>query len=234
VLYGDFYKPVKTLFTDNYKQDTLSVKTKTRPNKNLELKFETVREKGKEFETKLSWTGKFDVSSYNFKVDGEVKQVGEFSEKITVTGLYEGVVVEGNLKLLTNKEENSKLESTPEKENKKSRDEVSLNAKYSHKHADVGLKLTKKELNPVLLTPSLAFHLEDFSIGFESEIEIDGKEEEKKDTKKEFLKNYNLGASYKTDNLQIVATVVNKLSDANLGIVHKINKKYTTWFWIMS
>jgi len=35
VLYGDFYKPVKTLFSDNYKQDTLSVKTKTKPNKNF-------------------------------------------------------------------------------------------------------------------------------------------------------------------------------------------------------
>jgi len=118
VLYGDFYKPVKTLFTDNYKQDTLSVKTKTKPNKNLELKFETVREKGKEFEAKLSWIGKFDVSSYNFKVEGDVKQVGEFSEKVTVTGLYDGVVVEGHLKLLTNKEENPKLESAHEKEKK--------------------------------------------------------------------------------------------------------------------
>jgi len=86
--------------------------------------------------------------------------------------------------------------------------------------------LTKKELNPVLLTPSLAFHLEDFSLGFESEIEFEGKEEGK-DTKKEgkdFFRDYNIGASYKTDNLQIVATVVNKLSDANLGLVHKINK----------
>jgi len=118
VLYSQFYKPVKTLFTDNYKQDTVSVKTKTRPNKNLELKFETTREKGKDFESKLAWTGKFDVSDYNFKVDGEVKQVGEFSEKVTVTGLYDGVVVEGNIKLLTNREENPKLESTPEKEKK--------------------------------------------------------------------------------------------------------------------
>jgi len=110
------------------------------------------------------------------------------------------------------------------KKKKKSRDEVSLNAKYSHKHADVSLKLTKKELNPILLTPSLAFHLEDFSVGFESEIEIeDDKKETKKDTK-EFFRDYNFGASYKTDNLQIIATVINKLSDANLGIVHKINK----------
>jgi len=69
------------------------------------------------------------------------------------------------------------------KKKKKSRDEVSLNAKYSHKHADVSLKLTKKELNPILLTPSLAFHLEDFSFGFESEIEI---EDDKKRNQKRY------------------------------------------------
>jgi len=118
VLYSQFYKPVRSLFTDNYKDSTVSVKTKTRPNKNLELKFETTRDKGKDFEAKLGWNGKFDASGYTFKVEGEVKQVGEFSDKLIVNGLYNGVVVEGNFKLLTNKEENPKLESTPEKEKK--------------------------------------------------------------------------------------------------------------------
>jgi len=107
-----------------------------------------------------------------------------------------------------------------------------LAVNYSHKHADLSLKITKKELNPLLLTPSLAFHYEDFSAGFEAEYEIDTKEDDKKDKKeaKDIFRDFNFGASFKTDNLTIVGTVVNKLSDANIGIIHKINKNTSLGF----
>jgi len=129
------------------------------------------------------------------------------------------------------------LKAHLKKKKKKSRDEASFTANYSHKHADLSLKLTKKELNPILLSPSLAFHFEDFSVGFDAEYEFEGKVEEEKKEKtkdkeqaKDFFKDYNFGASYKTDNLTIVGTVVNKLSDANLGIIHKINKNTSLGF----
>jgi len=124
------------------------------------------------------------------------------------------------------------LKAHLKKKKKKSRDEASLAVNYSHKHADLSLKITKKELNPLLLTPSLAFHYEDFSAGFEAEYEIDTKEDDKKDKKeaKDIFRDFNFGASFKTDNLTIVGTVVNKLSDANIGIIHKINKNTSLGF----
>jgi len=225
VLFSHIYKPVKSLFEDNYNQSKVSVKTKTKPNKNLELNFETARDKGKEFESKLAWVGTFDVSNLNIKVDGEVKQVGEFSEKATVKGLYDGFVVEKSIKLLTNIDENPKLLPPSEEKKKKTRDEVSLGVTYAHKNADVSAKITKKQINPFLFSGSLALHLDEFTVGGDAELEFKEKKEGE-----EFLRNYNFGGSYKNDNLHIVSTVVDKLSKANLGIVHKINKNTALGF----
>jgi len=81
-------------------------------------------------------------------------------------------------------------------------------------------KSQKKQINPFLFSGSLALHLDEFTVGGDAELEF----KERKDGE-EFLRDYNFGGSYKNDNLQIVSTVVEKLSKANLGIVHKIKTK---------
>jgi len=112
-----------------------------------------------------------------------------------------------------------------QKKKKKTRDEASLGVTYAHKHADISAKITKKQINPFLFSGSLALHLDEFTVGGDAELEF----KERKDGE-EFLRDYNFGGSYKNDNLQIVSTVVEKLSKANLGIVHKINKNTTLGF----
>jgi len=108
VLFKDYYKPVKNLFSNNYQEDKVSFKTKTKPNKNLELKFETNREKGKDYEAKLGWTGSFKVKDASIKVEGEVLQIGEVTEKVTIKGLYDGLTLDGSVKILTEREDNQK------------------------------------------------------------------------------------------------------------------------------
>jgi hypothetical protein len=186
VLFKDFYKPVKNLFTDNYQEDKVSFKTKTKPNKNLELKFETKRERGKDYCSKLSWIGNFKVSDISAKVEGDVLQIGEVSEKVTIKGLYDGLTVDGNLKLLTENDENAKRKEKQEDEDKTSRDTVGFGVQYAHKYVDANLSLSKKQLNPFLLGGSLVAKYEDFSAGGDFELEFKEKEEEKekKDEKK--------------------------------------------------
>jgi len=112
VLFRDFYKPVKNLFSNNYNDDKVILKAKTKPNKNLELSFETKREKGKDYAAKLAWTGNFKVQDASIKVEGEVLQVGEVSEKATIKGLYDGLTLEGGVKLLTEKSSDTKPKSS--------------------------------------------------------------------------------------------------------------------------
>jgi len=100
-----------------------------------------------------------------------------------------------------------------------------LGATYAHKNADISAKITKKQINPYLFSGSMALHLEEFTVGGDAEFEFKEKKEGS-----EYLRNYNFGGSYKNDNLHIVSTVVDKLSKANLGIVHKINKNTTLGF----
>jgi len=57
------------------------------------------------------------------------------------------------------------------------------------------------------------------------------KVEEKKDDKKEpIFKNFNFGATYQTQNLLLLALVEKSLTNARLGVEHKVDSKTTLGF----
>jgi hypothetical protein len=211
VLFKDYYKQVKSLFSDNYNEDRFVFTTRTRPNKNLEISTETSRVKGKDYVSKLGWSGKFDFSGYNFKVDGDVKQEGEFSEKCTVKGLYEGVTLEVGAKFLTDKEENA-VKLPPKDEDRKARDTLNFGVLYGNKNSDFSLNLSKKHLNDLLLGGSGSFSYEEFSLGGDFQYEFsekkEKKEEEKKDDEKKEKKRRKKKKEEKKKNVVYLKTLI--------------------------
>jgi len=218
VLFRDFYKPVKNLFSNNYNDDKVILKAKTKPNKNLELSFETKREKGKDYAAKLAWTGNFKVQDASIKVEGEVLQVGEVSEKATIKGLYDGLTLEGGVKLLTEKSSDTKPKSSQKDEDDTTRDQAHFGLTYNHKFADANLQLTKKALNPFLLYGGLALKYEEFSFGGDFEYEFKERKQEDK-----LFKSYNFGATLQTDNLLLAAIVEKSFTNAKIGVQHKVD-----------
>jgi len=224
VQFPDFNKPTKDTFKTNFLEDKFVFKTKTKPNNNLTLSFETSREKGKDYISKLGWNTTFKALDLDFKLDGNVSQVGEVAEELTVKGLYDGLVVTLGGKILTEREENPVLLKGKE-EDKKSRDTVSLGFKYAHKHADLSFLVTKKSLNPFLIAGALALHYEDVSIGGDLQYEV----EEKKPDAPHF-KGYNFGATYRPGDLSLTVLVQESLSNALFGVHHKVNDKTSVAF----
>jgi len=155
----------------------------------LELAYKTKRSQGKDFHSTLSWVGNFTLSDANIKVEGEVAQKGEVSEKVTIKGLHEGLTVELSGKVLTERDENAKKLENPQEEEKQSRDTFGLGLTYNHKLVDTNLSISKKTFNPFLLSGSVAGKYEDFSAGFDFQLEIQKEEKEVKEEKKEEKKN---------------------------------------------
>jgi hypothetical protein len=76
----------------------------------------------------------------------------------------------------------------------------------------------------------LAAKYEDFSAGFDFQLEFPKEVKEEKEEAAPLFKNYNFGATYQTNNLLLAALVEKSLTSAKLGVEHKVNDKTTLGF----
>jgi len=71
-----------------------------------------------------------------------------------------------------------------------------------------------------MVSSSLALLYEDFSLGGDLQYEV-----KERKTEDEILKNYNIGATFKTNNLLFAANVVDKCKRADFGVLHSYSDK---------